>query len=381
MSWKRLFSRALAANPARQHFAAHSHHLWPDASRDGQLRAWDDAARLADHKWDVLMGEVWPEAQNHVARELGLPNPASVAFATNVHDFLIRIVSALPTRPVRILASDGEFHSFRRQAARWLEDGTITLETVATGPGFDQRFTAAARAGGHDLIWISHVMFNSGQIFGCLADLAELASPDGPWVIVDGYHSFMAIPIDWSALADRVFFLTGGYKYVMAGEGIGICHAPSGFAQRPALTGWFAEFDDRARPPGMIGYQRDARRLLGATYDPSALYRFNAVRAMLDAEGLSTAAISDHVAALQDHAIGVLADTPIGAMTLLNPLDGTSHARFLAFASPDAPELYAKMTAAGIVTDLRGDVLRIGFGIYHDIEDADRLALALRGLD
>src|SRR5437762_4021096 len=51
-SCKRLFSRAIAANPGRLHFAAHSHHLWPDASYDGHLAAWNDAAELADRKWE-----------------------------------------------------------------------------------------------------------------------------------------------------------------------------------------------------------------------------------------------------------------------------------------------------------------------------------------
>ena len=76
--WRHLFARALAAAPGRLHFAAHSHHLWPDASYVGQLAAWQDAARLADQKWERVMEEVWPAAQAHVARELRLPDPASV---------------------------------------------------------------------------------------------------------------------------------------------------------------------------------------------------------------------------------------------------------------------------------------------------------------
>ncbi|MEO6198710.1 MAG: class V aminotransferase, partial [Sphingomicrobium sp.] len=63
MSFKQLFSRSLGAAPERLHFAAHSHHLWPDASHEGQMEAWADAACLADRKWDRIMGEVWPEAQ------------------------------------------------------------------------------------------------------------------------------------------------------------------------------------------------------------------------------------------------------------------------------------------------------------------------------
>ncbi|MEQ8983161.1 MAG: kynureninase, partial [Deltaproteobacteria bacterium] len=30
---------------------AHSHQAWPDVSREGQLAAWDDAARWVDGKW------------------------------------------------------------------------------------------------------------------------------------------------------------------------------------------------------------------------------------------------------------------------------------------------------------------------------------------
>ena len=125
MSFKPLFSQALAAAPARLHFAAHSHHLWPDATRTAQLAAWDDAARLADLKWDRVIGEVLPEAQRHVADELGLPSPETIVFASNTHDHLIKLVSAMGKPHVRVLSTDSEFHSFRRQTERWAESGRI----------------------------------------------------------------------------------------------------------------------------------------------------------------------------------------------------------------------------------------------------------------
>ena len=85
MSFKPWFSRSLGADPERLHFAAHSHHLWPDASFEGQVLAWDDAARLADRKWDKVMDVVWPEAQANVARELGTSDPDSIVFSSNTH--------------------------------------------------------------------------------------------------------------------------------------------------------------------------------------------------------------------------------------------------------------------------------------------------------
>lgn len=379
MSYKHLFQRAIAAAPDRLHFAAHSHHLWPDASWLGQQAAWEDAARLADHKWGRVMGEIYPAAQAGVAAELRLPDPSTVVFAGNTHELLLRIVSARGEQPVRILSSDGEFHSFRRQSQRWLESGRIHLDIVPNGEGFAQRFLAAARTGGHDLIFVSQVMFESGAVFTQLADLAALARPDGPWVVVDGYHGFMAIENDLSAVAERIFYVAGSYKYAMAGEGAAFLHCPPGFGPRPEITGWYAEFADLEKAPGRIGYAADAMRFMGSTFDPSGLYRFVAVRDMLAAEGIATAAVNAHIAPLREKVLDNLAATPLAEATLLNP-GGDPRARFLAFRSPNAPAWKSALEAQDIVTDVRGDVLRIGFGLYHDERDVRRLLAALGDL-
>lgn len=361
MSWKHLFSRSLAARPEVLHFAAHSHHLWPDASRDGQLEAWEDAARLADDKWDHIMGPIWEEAQGHVARELCLPDPATIVFAPNTHDLLLRLVSALPSQRPRVLASDGEFHSFRRQAARWVEAGVISLETVPI-----ERLAARAGEGAFDLVFASQVQFASGRVLQDFGKLASVARPEGPWVVIDGYHGFMATPTDLSAVADRVFYLAGGYKYAMAGEGCGFLHAPPGFGPRPVVTGWYAAFDQLAEAQSDVTYAPDARRFMGATFDPSGLYRFNAVQRMLRIEGLSTASISAHVRALQDR---FLEAANLAGLSLRSDRS----VRFLALVGERSPRLHRSLRERGVVTDLRGDVLRIGFGLYHDAEDIDRL--------
>ena len=380
MSFKHLFTRSLQAASGRLHMAAHSHHLWPDASFAGQVACWEDAARLADAKWDRVMGEVWPEAQRHVAEELGTGMPEAVVFAANTHDFLVRLAAAAPRNagaPLRVLTSDGEFHSARRQFARWVESGDIALTVIPRAP-FDslaERFVAAAGTGGHDLILVSQVLFGSGQPFVAIEDLAGLADPKGPWVVIDGYHSFMAIEAPFpAAVGDRAFYLAGGYKYAMAGEGMGFMHCPPGFGDRPPITGWYAEFEDLSLPSGMVGYAKDGMRFMGATFDPSALYRFNAIRRMLAAEGLDTAAISARVAALQARLVNAIAATPLGSAELLNPLDQGLHARFLAFRSPDASRWQRTLKERNCITDVRDDVLRVGLGLYHDEADIDEFA-------
>ena len=366
MSFKRLFSRALEAAPERLHFAAHSHHLWPDASFAGHTAAWQDAALLADHKWDRIFAEVIPEAQAHIAAELALPDPGSIAFAPNTHEFLVRIVSALPQACPRVLASDGEFHSFRRQSQRWAEAGRIALTTVS----LDQ-LVKTAQGGGFDLIFVSQVQFNSGRALGDLAALAALASPAGPWVVIDGYHGFMATPTDLAAVADRVFYTAGGYKYAMAGEGVCFLHAPPGYAPRPEITGWYAAFDSLTGQPGAVGYAPDGRRFLGSTFDPAGLYRFNAVQRMLRSERLTTAAISAHCDARKAR---FLAADPLPQLKLISG----PQARFLALQGDMAGTLHHALTAQQVVTDLRGDVLRIGFALYHDDADVDALLGVLR---
>ncbi len=380
MTYKSLFSRALELDPERLHFAAHSHHLWPDASFDGQVRAWVEANHFADRKWDLVFGEVIPEAQGHVARELGLPDPNSVVFVPNTHDLLIRIVSGWEGRPVRILTTDGEFHSFRRQVERWEEAGEVVVTRVPLEPfdSFDDRFTAAARAGGHDLIWVSQVFFRTGQAIGCIEDLAAVARPEGPWVVVDGYHGFMATSTDLSAVADRIFYLAGGYKYAMAGEGVCFLHAPPGFCERPVVTGWFAEFGDLSGPPGGVQYRSDGGRFWGATFDVSPLYRFNSVRRMLDEQGLNTAGISAHAWRLRSRFSEALAAGDcgrLGEVEVLNPVapDGHAQARFLALRHRDAQAWRARLLEAGVVTDVRDDVIRFGFGLYQDEADVERL--------
>lgn len=379
---KSLFSRALSLDPERLHFAAHSHHLWPDASFDGQLRAWVEANQFADRKWDLIFGEVIPEAQAHVARELNLPSPDTVVFAPNTHDLLLRIVSGIERKPVRILSTDGEFHSFRRQAQRWEEAGEAVVTRVPLQPfeTFDDRFVEAAESGGFDLILVSQVFFRTGQVFGRIADLAALADPAGPWVVIDGYHGFMAQPTDLSGVADRIFYVSGGYKCAMAGEGVCFLHAPDGYCPRPVVTGWFAEFGDLSGPPGGVQYRSDGGRFWGATFDVSPLYRFNAVRRMLDAAGLATADISAHARTLMDRFQTAVASGEAGRLAsaaLINPLTAaTGRARFLAFRHDDAPAWKSRLLEAGVVTDVRDDVIRFGFGLYQDADDVERLIAA-----
>ena len=106
----------------------------------------------------------------------GLPDPSTIAVAPNTHEFLRRLLSALPLGcPGRILTTDGEFHSLTRQVARLEEDGLVEVERVPVRPSgsFPERLGGACRRGGHDLVYVGQVFFNSGATAGDLAQLAD----------------------------------------------------------------------------------------------------------------------------------------------------------------------------------------------------------------
>jgi selenocysteine lyase/cysteine desulfurase len=346
------------------------------------MEAWTDAASLADRKWDRVFGEVMPRAQANIAHELGLPDPKTIGFAPNTHELLMRLFSAkFGDRPLDVLTSDGEFHSFRRQAARWEETGRIKRRVVPCEPfdTFTERFLAAAREKKPDIAFVSHVMFRSGLRFDGVEELAQLASLDGTWVVLDLYHSFMAIPCDFSRVADRVFLLGGGYKYAMTGEGAGYIHAPPGYALRPEYTGWFADFVAMEGKQQGVAYSADGGRFLGATYDPTPLYRFNAVSAMLTRQGLDTREITARVAALRAMLEEAIASGEAGRLRdaeLLHPNREPPDARFVALRHPNAVLWKSRLMAANIITDARDDVLRIGLGLYHDESDVPAFCAA-----
>lgn len=380
MSYKAHFRRFLDADPERLHFAAHSHHLWPDVTFEAQRRCWDDAARLADRKWDHVFGEVYPAVQRGVARLLNLPDPTTLAFGPNTHAFVMRLMSCLPPgRPARVLTTDGEFHSFARQIARLEEDTLAQVTRIAVEPfeSFTERFAAALRADVYDLIYVSHVFYSSGCVVPDLPMLVDGGEHDETLIVIDGYHGFMALPSDLGTIADRVFYLAGGYKYAMAGEGVAFLHAPHGRASRPRDTGWYAAFGalERSENDG-VGYAADASRFLGATFDPVGLYRLRAVLDWVDSLGIGAAEIHAHAHALQEHFIeglGSLSSDTLNARQLVVPLRDARRGNFLAFQTPHAESIHHALLARHVVTDYRGDRLRIGFGLYHDADDVDRL--------
>src|SRR5438093_13522295 len=108
----------------------HSHQAWPDVGVEAQQRAWLDAAELGDEKWGRA-AEQAARVQAGWRRLLAEPG-AEVALGQNTHELVTRLLSALPLRErPRLVTTDGEFHTIRRQIDRLAEAGLEVVKVRA----------------------------------------------------------------------------------------------------------------------------------------------------------------------------------------------------------------------------------------------------------
>lgn len=354
---------------------AHSHQAWPDVAREGQLEAWDDAARLVDGKWDRVFGEILPELQARLAERLGSRRPRDLAFAVNTHELVYRLLSCFPL-DARVLTTDSEFHSLARQLRRSEEDG-LRVERVAVEPGegFAERLVTALRAAPPDLLALSQVFFTTGRIVHELERvLAAAAELDVP-VLVDTYHGFQAMPMNADAWPGTVFVAGGGYKYAQLGEGVGFLLLPREAGRfRPRHTGWMADFSGLHGPQREVRYGDGGARFFGATFDPTAWYRALHVFRFMDRLGLSPEALREASLLRTDRILEGYDDRGLAArgVELATPRDARARGGFVALRHPRAVELSRALRTRGVHTDAREDLLRLGPAPYTTSSEIDR---------
>jgi len=233
-------------------------------------------------------------------------------------------------------------------------------------------------------VYVSQVFYDSGFAVSDLSALVRAVRSPDALVVIDGYHGFLALPTSLRSVEDRAFYLAGGYKYAMSGEGVCFLHVPSGCRLRPVDTGWYASFGRLAQSPAPgVEYSDDGFRFWGATFDPTSLYRFNAVMDWLGRIGIGVQEIHAHVGALQERFLTGLERSPVAGLpleSLVTPRTGSKRGHFLTFRLAQAGDLGRRLGEAGVDVDWRGDRLRFGFGLYQDAEDVDELVDRLRHL-
>ena len=266
----------------------HSHQAWPDRGFEGQQRAWLDAAAYVDEKWERAY-ERADRVRDGFARVLTGATSDQLALGASTHDLVVRFLSALPLaeRP-RLVTTDGEFHTLRRQVARLEEEG-IEVVRVAAHPAAS---VGARVAGAVDdstaAALVSAVFFETAHIAGRLREAAGACREHGALFLVDAYHALNAVPFSLDGLEDA-YVVGGGYKYCQLGEGNCFLRLPPDCRLRPVVTGWFAEFEAVGTDTGAerVPYPDGPGRFAGSTYDPTSHYRAAEVFDYFEERGLT----------------------------------------------------------------------------------------------
>ncbi|HEX9338109.1 MAG TPA: kynureninase [Pseudonocardiaceae bacterium] len=347
----------------------HSHQAWPDVAADGQLAAFEDAARLVDAKWDAAFAKA-DLVRAGLRRLLDDPD-AELALGANTHELVIRFLSALDlaARP-RLVTTDGEFHTLRRQLARLAEAGIEVVRVPAVPVDTLAERMAASVDGRTAAVLVSAVLFETSRIVPGLGELATMCHRHGTELLVDAYHALGVTPVSVSGqgLADA-WLVGGGYKYLQLGEGNCFLRLPEHARQlRPVITGWYAEFGELAGSVGAesVGYGPGAIRFAGATYDPTSHYRAASVFDFFERADLSVPLLRQ----VSQHQTGLLAerfdaiDAPAELVTRDRDTPRSAFAGFLALRSPYADRLRAALADRGVLTDSRGEYLRFGPAPY-----------------
>jgi kynureninase len=347
----------------------HSHQAWPDVARQGQLEAFEDAALCVDDKWDRAFAKA-DAVRDGFRRLLGEPG-VEIALAQNTHELVLRFLSALDLRRrPRLITSDAEFHTLRRQLAR-LDEADLEVVRLTAAPAETLAGRMAAEVDERtSAVLVSAVLFETARIVPGLGELAASCARVGAELLVDVYHALGALPFRVAEeRLESAWIVGGGYKYLQLGEGNCFLRLPPQAEQmRPVITGWFAEFELLAAERGdtVVGYPAGGARFAGSTYDPTSHYRAARVFDFFAERALTP----ELLRASYLHQTGLLAERfdALGAPEELltrdrsTPLEGFGG--FLAVECPEAGAVARRLADDGVLVDARGRYFRLGPAPY-----------------
>ena len=381
------------------HFASHSHHPWMDISYEGQMEYWNDSNTLLDEKWDKIFGKVLPDAKNLINRILKIENSDynNIVFGQNTYELILRIFSGiLPNKiknlqKINILSSTGEYHSFNRLVKSLQEQypSLINICYVSSTDidNFHTNLINQVRNQNFDIIFFSHVFFKTGLINNNLNqiinDIRLISPKEKTQIIIDGYHAFCAIPINLNSIKEEIFYLGGGYKYAMSGENVCFAHCPKqSLEMKPIFSGWMSNFAGLSdfNFQSKIDFDKGSNPFVGSTFDSTGIYRFNKTWELCfsDPDNLSIEVIHNFIKKMQEIFIDKLDNFNHNIFNSKNLIGSKKDVgNYLAFKLPDSNSAeYIKkklFDEYNIQVDNRQEILRIGFGIYHSVNDLDKL--------
>jgi kynureninase len=366
----RLSSNPLSEEAVQQHIAplfsrtlAQKHIYLANHSLGRPLDQMTDNIREGIVLWETKLGDAWDEwlaeQEAHRARIailIGAPRTDCIVPKTSAGQGLRTVLNTLPGKPL-VLSTRGEFDSIDLILKQYAALGRIEMLWVE--PDAEGNFTVARvlenLEPGIDLVVISQVMFMTGQIIHDLPLLAEACHAIGARLMVDVYHAVGVMPVDVKAVqAD--FAIGGSYKYLRGGPGACYLYiSPQALTSglRPLDTGWFAREDtfkyERPDPP-VLRAGGDA--FLESTPPVLTYYQARSGQEFMLALGvqrLRTYSL-EQLARLK----GYLRNAGVEAIG-----GDADHGAFLAVQLESAADISAKLAERDVITDARGQWLRL----------------------
>ena len=349
-----LFSRVLAPRERPIYLANHSLGRPLDATAADVAEAVGLWQSQLGNAWDAWQAEI-SAYRSRLAALMHAPRADCVVPKTSAGQGLRAILNSYD-RPPRVVATRGEFDSIDLILRQYALRKRIELRFVeARADGMFEPASLLAAIHDVDLVVLSTVLFNTGQLLPALPALIDAAHAGGARVLLDIYHSLGVMPVDIGAL-DADFAIGASYKYLRGGPGAGYMylhprHLDGGFSTLD--IGWFAKknkFDYLRPDPPEFAPGGDA--LLESTPPVLTCYQARAGQLFTAAVGVSR--LREYSLAQQRMLVGLLAARGVRA-------EGGCDERgaFIVTRSAKARAWARELERRGVIVDSRGDILRL----------------------
>jgi selenocysteine lyase/cysteine desulfurase len=312
--------------------------------------AWDALQRaLEDWRHGRTSWEDWGEDTDRaraVFARLVKTRSEHVAIGSTVSGLVGLVAASLPAG-TRIVVPDIEFTSTLFPFMVQPELEVITVAPAQLAEAIDETVDAVA---------FSAVQMSTGEVADLDAILAAAGAHD-VLTLVDATQAVGWLPVD----ANRFDFLVAaGYKWLLSPRGTAwMAVAPERLESiLPAQAGWFAGEDVyKAYTGPPLRLASDTRRL---DTSPAWFSWVGALPALELLEAVGVEAIQEHDVGLANRCRAAMGMEPGNSAIVTLPGDADA------------------LRAEGIQAAQRGDLVRVGFHLYNDEEDADRVVDVLK---
>ena len=251
-----LFSRVLARNAKTNEIYLANHSLGRpmDAVADEISRALDAWYDDLDGAWGLWI-EQCDQYRKLIAGLINCPQWDAVVPKTSAGQGLRAAINSLPNPKPTIVCTRGEFDSIDFNIKAYAHKQRATIQWV--DPDEQGLYSADdiinAITDETDLVVFSMVCFVTGQLITGIERIIAAAHQHGALVLIDAYHAFGTVPIDFEQL-NADFMIAGNYKYTRGGAGAcflainpKLLSTAGGVPDPDSIfttdTGWFAKQD------------------------------------------------------------------------------------------------------------------------------------------